>query len=191
MRLIVSLIILFSSSLDEEVVPKDWRIGHITPIFKKGSKSDPGNYRPVSLTSVFSKLMESVLREAIIESNISPCALCLFLEMFFLSSKITFWSVSPCASCATIFSVRDLVRLMEFIFSSSASLSGDVIPIPPSLGESVSNALSWSPKVWDLSNARRKVFLMEFSSGLRRGLMPRMVRLTKLYRCCRPCANAE
>lgn len=66
-ELIVPLEIIFMSSLNEGVVPEDWRTANITPIFKKGSKSDPGNYRPVSLTSIFSKLMEAVLREAIIE----------------------------------------------------------------------------------------------------------------------------
>ena len=33
----------------------------IIPLFKKGSSSDPSNYRPVSLTSIFSKLMEKVI----------------------------------------------------------------------------------------------------------------------------------
>ena len=48
------------------MIPDDWRTAHITPIFKKGNKSDPGNYRPVSLTSVFSKIMESLVREELI-----------------------------------------------------------------------------------------------------------------------------
>jgi len=39
-------------------VPDDWRIASVTPIYKKGWKEDPGNYRPVSLTSVPDKIVE-------------------------------------------------------------------------------------------------------------------------------------
>ena len=33
-------------------VPEDWRKAIVTPVFKKGKKEDPGNYRPVSLSSI-------------------------------------------------------------------------------------------------------------------------------------------
>ncbi|KAK4823408.1 hypothetical protein QYF61_001782 [Mycteria americana] len=53
-------------------VPADWRLVNVTPIFKKGWKEDPGNYRPVSLTSVPGKLMEQIILSAItwhVENN--------------------------------------------------------------------------------------------------------------------------
>jgi len=48
-------------------VPEDWRKANVTPIFKKGKKEDPGNYRPVSLTSIPGKVMEQLILEAIIK----------------------------------------------------------------------------------------------------------------------------
>ena len=61
------LSLIFTQSLTEGYVPDDWRTANITPIFKKGSKSYVGNYRPVSLTSVICKLMESILKDAIMK----------------------------------------------------------------------------------------------------------------------------
>ncbi|KAI8494251.1 hypothetical protein Bbelb_280110 [Branchiostoma belcheri] len=43
--------VIFTQSLDTGDVPADWRAANISPIFKKGDKTSPVNYRPVSLTS--------------------------------------------------------------------------------------------------------------------------------------------
>ncbi|KAG8433513.1 hypothetical protein GDO86_017703 [Hymenochirus boettgeri] len=48
-------------------VPLDWKKADVIPIFKKGSRSQPGNYRPVSLTSVVGKILESLIREHVVE----------------------------------------------------------------------------------------------------------------------------
>ena len=50
-------------SLEEGEVPDDWRTANVTSIFKAGSKMSPGNYRPVSLTSIVCKIMESIIRD--------------------------------------------------------------------------------------------------------------------------------
>ena len=52
---------MYQSFMSVGKVPADWKAAFITPLFKKGASSDPSNYRPVSLTSVFSKLMERVI----------------------------------------------------------------------------------------------------------------------------------
>ena len=52
---------LFNQSYDSGELPEDWRNARVVPIFKKGAKHDPSNYRPVSLTTVLCKLMEHVV----------------------------------------------------------------------------------------------------------------------------------
>ena len=47
--------------MDTGNVPDDWRKANITPIFKKGDQSQPSNYRPISLTSIVSKIFEHIL----------------------------------------------------------------------------------------------------------------------------------
>ena len=53
------LTVFFQNTLKEGTLPNDWKEAQVTPLFKKGDKSSPGNYRPVSLTSVVCKVMES------------------------------------------------------------------------------------------------------------------------------------
>ena len=44
-------------------IPPIWKLASVTPIFKKGSPSDPSNYRPISLTCISSKLMEAGIKD--------------------------------------------------------------------------------------------------------------------------------
>jgi hypothetical protein len=52
---------LFQQSYDQGVLPDDWKNALVTALHKKGSKSDPGNYRPISLTCITCKIMEHVV----------------------------------------------------------------------------------------------------------------------------------
>ena len=54
---------IFSKSFESGDLPSEWKTAHIVPIYKTGSKSDPAPYRPVSLTSVVCKLMESIIKD--------------------------------------------------------------------------------------------------------------------------------
>ena len=52
---------LFQRSLDTSTMPSDWRKARVCPIFKKGDKYQPSNYRPISLTCVVSKMLEHII----------------------------------------------------------------------------------------------------------------------------------
>src|SRR5664279_4430911 len=65
-ELITPIIILTRKSLDEGSVPEDWKIANVCPVFKRGSRNRAENYRPVSLTSQISKIIESMMRDEIV-----------------------------------------------------------------------------------------------------------------------------
>ena len=56
---------LFQKSLNEGIVTSQWLEAYISPIYQKGNMCE--NYRPVSLTSVLCKLMESIIRDKLLE----------------------------------------------------------------------------------------------------------------------------
>ena len=58
---------LFQASIDEGKIPGDWKEALVTPLFKKGDKSTPSNYRPVSLTSICSKVLEHTIHSHIMK----------------------------------------------------------------------------------------------------------------------------
>ena len=63
--LTVPLYYIFRKSLEEAVLPMSWKQATVTAIYKKGDKKLPNNYRPISLTSIFCRMLESIIRDKI------------------------------------------------------------------------------------------------------------------------------
>ena len=60
------LSIIFNKSLLSGEVPPDWRCANVTSVYKKGSRSIAENYRPISLTSIICKILESIIHDSIV-----------------------------------------------------------------------------------------------------------------------------
>lgn len=52
---------LFEQSIQDAVLPSDWKVGKVVPIHKAGDKHSPLNYRPISITSIPCKLLEHII----------------------------------------------------------------------------------------------------------------------------------
>lgn len=59
------LTLIFQCSMQQGSMPDEWKTANIIPIFKKGDRTSTGNYRPVSLTSICSKLLEHIIYSSI------------------------------------------------------------------------------------------------------------------------------
>ena len=57
----------FQKSFDQGLVPKSYKTQQIIPLFKKGMKTDPKNYRPISITSHIIKILERVIRTKLVK----------------------------------------------------------------------------------------------------------------------------
>ena len=63
--LALPLSIIFQKLITSGVLPSEWKLSRVAPIFKAGSRSNPLNYRPVSLTATCCKVMERMVAEHI------------------------------------------------------------------------------------------------------------------------------
>ena len=55
------LAVIFNYSLQTGAIPSEWKLANVVPIFKKGDRLSPSNYRPVSLTCIACKLLEHIV----------------------------------------------------------------------------------------------------------------------------------
>ena len=55
------LAILFNTSFETEIVPTSFKISNVIPVYKKDPPSSLCNHRPISLLSIFNKLLEKLM----------------------------------------------------------------------------------------------------------------------------------
>ncbi len=57
---------IFNTSILTRKIPQEWKDAHVSSIFKKGNRQKPNNYRPVSLTCISCKILESIVKDHIV-----------------------------------------------------------------------------------------------------------------------------
>ena len=62
------LVLIFQESLRTGLMPVQWKEANVTAIFKKKElRCEPGNYRPVSLTSQIGRIFERIIRDHLVK----------------------------------------------------------------------------------------------------------------------------
>ena len=56
-----SLTYIFNQAVTLCSFPLEWKVAKVTPLYKSGPRNSPGNYRPISVLPIVSKIMERVL----------------------------------------------------------------------------------------------------------------------------------
>ena len=56
------LSLLYKLSYNSGIIPQEWKLANVVPVFKKGSKNLVENYRPISLTCLVMKIFEKIIR---------------------------------------------------------------------------------------------------------------------------------
>ena len=69
--IVCSLTLIINLSIRSGYFPDKWRISKVLPVYKEDIKSDPNNYRPISILPIVSKIIEKVIFNKLYEYLIS------------------------------------------------------------------------------------------------------------------------
>lgn len=67
MQLSSPLAFVFNECMNHGYLPTVWLQAFITPIFKKGDSTDPNNYHPIALTCTLCKIMETIVKDQVLD----------------------------------------------------------------------------------------------------------------------------
>jgi len=99
-----ALQLIYQASVEQETVPLDWKKADIIPVFKKGDRANPSNYRRISLTSVCCKVMEHIVHSHIINH--------LDRHNILSDQQHGFWKNRSCET-QLILSINDLAKCID------------------------------------------------------------------------------
>ena len=158
------LYLIFKCSLDSGTVPQAWKEATVIPVFKKGSKCNPENYRPISLTCVACRIFEKILSSKIIdfceENNILGCN-----QHGFLRRKSTLTQLLCCLNYWTrSLDNREFISIAYLDFAKVF----DTVPHIKLISVLQSKGISGTLLCWItnfLENRSQTVLVNHFSSG--------------------------
>ena len=109
----------FQQSYDTGKLPDDWTKALDTPVYKKGPKQDPRNYRPISLTCICFKIMEHIVLSHINKHLSTNEILCSHQHGFRSRLSCETQLVSAIHEWATILNIRGQADIIQLDFSKA------------------------------------------------------------------------
>ena len=113
------LVQIFRKSLQQGQLPSDCKLAYISAIFKKGNRHQAVNYRPISLTSVVCKLMETLLKHVIVKHLEENDLLSKKQHGFVKGRSTTTQLLSYLAECAEVVASGGVVDAIYFDFAKA------------------------------------------------------------------------
>ena len=156
---------LFELSFEFSFLPPEWCTGYVAPIYKKGERTDPRNYRPIVLTSSLCKLMESVIKEQLLNYFLSNGFFTRHQHAFLTHHSTTTnliecthdWSLSLHASGTTDVIYVDMARAFDSIVFSKLLYKLELYGV-------TGNLLKWISGF--ICNRTQRVLLENYFSGI-------------------------
>ena len=135
---------LLNKTIKNQVIPTDWKMAFISPIFKKGSRNIASNYRPISLTCILCKLMEKFIRAKIMEHLQNENLLSTKQFGFINGRSTTIQLLNYLDECADIIAQGGVVDTIYLDFAKAF----DTVPHQRLIGKLKSYGISGCILVW-------------------------------------------
>ena len=120
------LSLIFKTSYNSGMIPKDWKIANVVPVHKKGSKMSVENYRPISLTSLVMKIFERIISEELMmkcESQLRDNQHGFYQKNLAQHSLSTLQKVWPLDSICQLEQMLSILTLQRLLILSTMTLS--------------------------------------------------------------------